>query len=292
MPGALRPLTFPYRSTTFTRDVGTSSETINADISSMELPFENKLKQYVVANDENVSSLISDMKSLLANLKDLNISAATMLLDPSVYNVAYTSTLLTNLTTEVTSNLADTGTGITTATETAMIDRARARVNFDGSREARRILQMNAKMMPYAGRNSVLLKESDRTHIMALNDMNWRITEKQSDMTYAFNRAKVQESLSLENLKITEKHQRLAQHLQAMIADDENSIRQKWNEYDVKIRRALGHVQFGIDFALKAASGADQITFENYLEMSKIMADGQLEIAASVANLLPSAQSV
>lgn len=271
----------------FARTVTSGSESISTTIDSMKLPFENELEKYVIANAENISGLIDDMRDMLDDLKDLNLNAANLLLDPSVYNVAYTSTLLTNVTTVVTANLADSGTGIGTSTEADMISRARARVNFDAGKEARRIINMNAKMLPYSGGIAVKLAEADRNHTQTLNDMNWRITEKQADMTYAFNRAKVAESMNLENLKITEKHQRLAQHLQAMIADDEHTLRQTWNKYELEIKRLLSHVQIGIDFALKAAGGADQITFNNWKAMAAMMAEGELRIAGLISNLMP-----
>ncbi len=271
----------------FSRTVSSSSESINTTIDSMKLPFENELKMYVKADETKIGGLITDMRGMLDNLKDLNISAATTLLDPSIYNVAYTSTLLTNLTSEVQTNLADSGTGLPTATETAMYNRRRARRRFEASRTSRRITEEIMKRLPYAGMMADKLTEADQDNINAMDQLEDWITEQQGLMTYKFQRDKISEAQSLENLLITEKHQRLAKHLQAMISDDANIVLQKWRQYEVEIKQYLGHIQVGIDFALKAAGGADQVTFENWRKMSAMMAEGEFRIAGLIGNLMP-----
>ncbi len=271
----------------FSRSVSSSSESISTTIDSMKLPFENELKRYVKADETKISNLIDDMTTMLDNLKDLNMSAATTLLDPSIYNVAYTSTLLTNITSEVTTNLADTGTGLPTATETAMYERRRARRRFEASRTSRRVTGEISKRLPYAGMMADKLTEADQDTQNAMTELEDWITEQQGLMTYKFQRDKIREAQSVENLLITEKHQRLAQHLQAMISDDANIVLQRWKEYELEIKQFLGHVQVGIGFALQAAGGADQITFNNWRQMSAMMAEGELRIAGLVSNLMP-----
>ena len=271
----------------FSRSVTASSESINTTIDSMKLPFENELKRYVVADAENIGGLIDDMTTMLDNLKDLNMSAATTLLDPSIYNVAYTSTLLTNITSEVTTNLADSGTGLPTATETAMYERRRARRRFEASRTSRRITEQISKNLPYAGMMADKLTEADQDTQNAMTELEDWITEQQGLMTYKFQRDKVREAQSLETFKVTEKHNRLAQHLQAMISDDANIVLQRWKEYELEIRQYLSHVQVGIGFALQAAGGADQITFGNWKAMATMMAEGELRIAGLISNLMP-----
>jgi hypothetical protein len=496
----------PPRNLTFTRTVQSGSESIESIIDEMEMPLEQELRKYVVADETNVGALITDIRTILNNFKNINYATATLALNPSDHNVAYTSSLLTKLVSKVdenldadnidvstptltnnlikkvdgelnggdinvttpslTSNLIsktntnlndsgvtipdssiannvvskaennlansagvsipssslvddlvsktrtnlndDTTTGIPTSVETDMYNRLRARIMFEASRTGRRITEDISKKLPFAGLLADKLTEADQDVINAMNDVSWKITEKQADMTYdynrkkikealeagtlewdmtqkqvdmdfaldraemkealeaaklkqdiinkqvdmdfAFDRAKIKEAIESGNLewkisekdidinyaldrarvkeglevgnlewKISEKdidinyaysrdrikealaveRLRLDDHtsykgrwLQAFITGDENSIKNAWNEYEFEIRRALGYVPIAIDFALKAASGTDQITFENWLKMAKVMAEMQIQITGLVSNLIPSTQNV
>lgn len=277
----------PGASGALTRTITGSSESLNTTIDSIQLPFENELKKYVVANEENIGALISDMSSMLTDLKDLNIAMMTMLLDPTDYDDAYTSSILTQLNTSVLANLNNASTGLPTATEQAMFDRRRNRKLFESSRTSRRTTVDISKRLPYAGMMADKLTEADQDTINAMDDVeNW-ITEQQGLMTYKFQREKIAESIRNEQLNMGDLHTRKARELQAYSTYDEINVRNHWNNFEVQIKQILGHVQVGIDFALKAAGGADQITFTNWRTMSAMMAEGQLRIAALVSTLMP-----
>lgn len=277
----------PGASGSLTRTITGSSESLNTTIDSIQLPFENELKKYVVANEENIGALISDMSSMLTDLKDLNIAMMTMLLTPSDYDDAYTSSILTQLNTSVLANLNNAATGLPTATETAMFNRRRARRLFEGSRTSRRITEDISKRLPYAGMMADKLTEADQDVINAMDNVEDWITEQQGLMTYKFQRDKIAESIRNEQLNMGDLHVRKARKLQAYTAHDEINIRNHWNNFDTQIKQILGHVSIGIDFALKAAGGADQITFTNWKAMAAMMAEGQLRIAALVSTLMP-----
>jgi hypothetical protein len=130
------------------RIISGSSEALTTTIDGLQLPFETELKKYVKADDENVNSLITNMKNLLNDLKNLTISMVTLLLDPAAYDSAFTNDILTSLETIVNNNLTAAGTGLPTATEAAIWNRARDRATATGNRGLKRVVTEIAKRLP------------------------------------------------------------------------------------------------------------------------------------------------
>lgn len=269
------------------RTISASAENLNASIDSLSLPFETELRRYVVADDTNVDSLITNMKSLMDDLKALTVSMASHLLSPSSYNDALSYSILTSLESAITTNLVSMGDGLPAATMSAQWNRARERAIAAGNRGVKKVVTEIAKRLPYAGMIADAYEEANYAYIGAVNDVNRDITIEQARLTYQNQRDKIREAAQMVGQKMQDFHTQRARALQAYITYDQQEIQNHWNYYEFLLRRALGFVGTGIEFALKAASGPDQITFENWLKMSKIMGDAQLQISALIGDLMP-----
>jgi hypothetical protein len=295
MPAAALPdfvPNFPFTALGFSgaieKKVTSEATAINTSIEKMELPFEKDLKQYVVANDTNVDAVINNILTLLADLKNLNVAQASLFMNnPAEFDNEHTTANLTSLATIVATNLSALGTAIPTATEDAMYNRARARILRDASRTSRRITWDFSARLPYAGMEADLQQEVDQDVAKALENINWDVTVKQADMTYDFNRKKIEEAIAQGQLMFNVHSSNEELRLQAKVRADQLLLENHWAYYKWLMDRALGYVSPAIDFALKAAAGADQITFENWRSLSKILADAQLQISSLVANLAP-----
>ena len=272
---------------TFSRSISASSESMNTSIDQMELPFENDLKRFVIADEENIGPLITDIFNMLDDLRDLNVAMLTLLLDPTAYDSSYASSIITKLNTDILANQNNTGTGLPATTETNMWNRGRSRILQAASRTAQRISEDISKRLPYGGMMADKLTEADQDIIRATEDLNWQIAVEQEKTTYQFQRDKIKESMANEQLNMGDWHTNLARKLQAYTSYDEINLRNHWNNFEVQVKQIMGFTQAGIDFALKAAGGSDQISFGNYLEMSKLMAEGQLRIGALISDLMP-----
>jgi hypothetical protein len=209
-------------------------------------------------------------------------------LDVDDFDDAYSSTILTNLKAQILTNIADTGTGIATATEDDMYNRLRARVLKDSSRHHRRITsQLNAQI-PYGGFQADALKEADQEVVKSMEEIEWRITEKQADMTFQYRKDKTAEAIQMIALDKNVTDTQLDRKLRATLAEDEMKRFDHWKYFEILIKQYVDYIQYGIEYVYKLARGLDQMTFNNYMEMSNTMAAGQLRIAALVGDMIPS----
>jgi len=235
---------------------------------------------------------MNKIKGLLDDLQSLTVSYSTFLLDPSQYNDAYSSSNLSLLTSKIYSNLGELGTGLSDATLTAIYERPRRKILFEASRTSRRISIDISKRLPYAGMIADKLTEADQDVIWALADINNKGTEEQGRLTYQNQRDKIKEAMESERTLMDAFEKRRDRSLRAYTVYDENTVKDHWQYFDYMMNRAINYAKICADLVQLVSKGADQITFENYLEMSKIMAEGQLRIASMVGNLMPSGQSV
>ena len=75
--------------------------------------------------------------------------------------------------------------------------------------------------------------------------------------------------------------------LRAYTAYDDIQVRNHWAYFDTIIKSALGYINSLVALLESESYNPDQMTFKNYLAMSKIMGDAQLQISALIGNLLP-----
>jgi hypothetical protein len=132
-----------------------------------------------------------------------------------------------------------------------------------------------------------ITRDADRTLAAGLNEINRDVVIEQARLTYQQERARISEAQNEVRLKMQDHHTNTARKLQAYTSYDELHIRAQYGYYDALIRRALQYIPVGIEFALKAASGPDQITFENWLRMAKILGDAQLQISGLIGDMFP-----
>lgn len=269
------------------RTISASQENITTEISNIELPFESELREHVEVPDEEFDLWMSKIKSLLTSLNSLNVTYATLLLDPALYNDAYASTGLSTLEGIVLTNLSAGGTGLPSAWETNEIQLARNRILYEATRETRRIITETAKRVPYAGIVADLLQEADRHVALMVADKDKEIVNKQYELTYQNARDVIKDSQELEKVKMEYFERRRERSLKAYIAYDQNEIMDHWKYFEYLMSRALEFAKTVVSLIAIMAKGPDQLTFENWMEMSKTMAEGQLRIAALVSNLLP-----
>jgi hypothetical protein len=290
IPGAVIPTVtqpVPVISSVLTQYIADDGQAVSSAIEEMEMPFEDELKSYVKADDDTFNDFVDDIKSMLTNCKNLNLSMVTLLLNPALYGTAYTSTLLTNLATALTADLAAGGTGLDSTWETAFLARQRARIQYEANRKQRHISTDIAKRVPYSGQVADALIEADRDAILALEDTNNKITEIQYEYGYKNRKETIQLGRDLEVLREMTAREAEERKLKAYIAYDEINVRQQWEYYKTYINRALDFARICVDVAKQVLGGADQITFDNYIQMSRIMAEGQLRIAALINNMMP-----
>jgi len=275
-----------------TRVVTAGQEALTASIDNLELPFQDELEKYVVVSDDLFTEWMAKIKGLLNDLRNLNVTYATLLLDPTQYNDAYSSSVLTQLSSVILTNLTTLGSGLPTATEQAIYDRATTRVNLTASRVSRRIINDVSKRLPYSGMLADLLIEADRDAQRELTDIARDVAFKQADLAYKNQIDKIQLAISNETMNLTAFEQRRDRALKAYTVHDQNEIIDHWKYFEYTMNRAIGYARLCGELIKLFANGADQLTFENWLAMSKLMSDGQLRIGAMVAQLLPSSQSV
>jgi len=263
---------------------GTSA--INVKIAELKLAFYNELKAHADQTDnEGVATITYNLNTLLATLNGLNVAMLKLLTSPSTYDSAYTSSILTSLNTTVLANLADTTTGLTAAAKDAMWNRDRARLNAHSSRAVRRINAIESSRLPYAGAASDLIAEHDQDQVWALADLNWKITEKEADMAYDFQRKKISEAQMNEDLNMKDKHENQRRKLDAYTKYDAMQLQNHWNYYEVTIKKILAYVEGALAYVLKIVNGGEQITFENWMEMSKTLMSAHFQMAAIVSEV-------
>lgn len=109
----------------------------------------------------------------------------------------------------------------------------------------------------------------------------------EAKLVFENRRAAIQAAGELDGLK--EKHNAsfLDRKVKVYTTYDELNMKNNYQYYDYMIKRGLEYTKMAIEMIQLVSKGADQITFENYLAMSKLMADGQLRISSLMASLLP-----
>jgi hypothetical protein len=324
----------------------------------------------------------------------------TITLTPSDFDDLYTHTLDQLIRTYVSAP----GTGLDSATEQAIYDRARARILEDASRTAKRISADISKRLPYSGLIADGLIEADQDVVRALADVNNKILEEQARLTYQSAIDRINQAIAFEkdlmsNFHMTQdrllkayatyddelikkdsnemqnfhlhKDRKLKgvisydelqlkldsvnidntersgdRKLKAFAAYDETQIKHyiasieyatlvyknrqdainaaisieqifrkhyadqydrqlradskyeelamlnHWNQYEYLMKQYIGFVSNAVEFVKSSIHTPEQLTFNNYLQMAKLMAEGQLRIAAMVSDLTPSGQTL
>lgn len=412
------------------RTVTGASEALTGSIDSMEMPFEAELSAKAVVDDDAVNEIVSQFKSTLVGLKDINVAMRTMLLNPAIYTDSYSSSILNNLTSALLTTISDytaikehlkeaalklnpddhyeefttsaiitlspsmfgtdhtytleslirtyvqaDGTGLSATVEEAIWNRARARITQEAGRIARRINTEFSKRLPYSGALVDLIIEADENTINMLADVNNKILEEQGRLAYQSAIDKINQAIAFEKDLLSNFHQTydrllkayvsyddtqikidgnaiqnfhqtadrklrafttadeiqikqyaasidvanmvyqnrrdainsainieqmFRQHfsanedrkLRAYTAYDEMAIKNHWAYFETLMRKYLDYLNTAIEFLKSAVYSPNQLTFNNWLEMSKVMADGQLRIAAMVGDLMPSGQTL
>lgn len=111
-------------------------------------------------------------------------------------------------------------------------------------------------------------------------------------LTFENRRAAIDGAINLDGLTSKHEGEFKDRKLRAYTAYDDLQLRNTFQYYEYLMKVSLSFVESAIDFALKMASGPDQITFQNYLAMAKILADGQLRIGALVGDMTPTVQTL
>ena len=113
-----------------------------------------------------------------------------------------------------------------------------------------------------------------------------------ASLVYQNRRDAINSAINIEQLSSQNFHSTKDRHLKAASTYEELELRNHWSYYETMIKQYLSYLQLSIDFLKSAVYNPDQLTFNNWLEMSKLVADGQLKIAAMVSNLMPSGQTL
>lgn len=321
----------------------------------------------------NTGYSTTDIDALVALINTAYESSALSALNSTAAS-PFTHDNLTSLDAKIAANLANTGTGLPTATETAMWDRGRARINFASARAARRINAIESARLPYAGAATDAILEHDQDQVWALADLNYGITVKQAEMTYDFQRKKITEAISAlgelnlrdhlenknriinatvqsenllsgvydknkdrilqgtiqgenikadtydknldriiqstvqseniksgvydknkdriiqstiqkEDLKMKDHHENLRRKLDAYTKYDALALQNHWNYYEYLIKKYLAYIEGAEKYILKIVNGGEQITFENWMEMSKTLMSAHFQMAAVVSDI-------
>lgn len=274
------------------RYVSSGHETISGQIDNIKLPYEEELLKYVNVDDNDVKTFITNLKSILGNLKALSPAYGSYVLAVNDFDDAFSSSLLTSLNTAVANNLADTGTGWNITAETAMFERARARRRAEASRTARRINIVESSKIPYSGMVIDKLHEADQDNIKAMEELEWHITEKQADMSYQYYRDKIKEAMAQVEIQKNITDTQLDRTLKATLSLDEMKRADHWNKFEYYLKQYLTYLKETTEFIYRIGIGVDQLTFENWRSLCSIMAEGQLRIAALVTDLFPSTSTL
>ena len=115
-------------------------------------------------------------------------------LQPSDFADKYAATITSLLTTYI--NAA--GTGLDSAVEAAIYDRARARILPESNRNARRITTQLMARMPYGGELVDALAEADTDVVTAMSDVNNKILEEQGKLAYQAAMDRIEKALVYE----------------------------------------------------------------------------------------------
>lgn len=269
------------------RVVTSGQENITSTIDNILLPFEDELRRHVHISGADYHLWMGKAKDLLESFNTLTVTYATLLLDPSLYNDAYASEVLTELEDVVLTNLSAGGTGLPTAWETNEIQLARNRILFEATREVRRIVTEISKRVPYAGIVADMLQEADRNVILLMADKDKEIVNKQYELAYQNARDVIKDSMELEKIKMEYFERRRDRSLRAYVEYDRNEVMDHWKYFEYLMGRALDFAKTVAALMSLIDNGHDQLTFQNWMEMSKTMADGQLKIAGMISNMTP-----
>ena len=143
--------------------------------------------------------------------------------------------------------------------------------------------------------NTERFKDRQLKAYMAFDDIQLKQYAASIDfanLVYQNRRDAINSALQMEGLLMKHYGDSEDRQFKADTVYEEMLIKNHWAYYETLIRQYLQYVQGAVEFIKSAAYNPDQLTFNNWLEMSKIMADGQLRIAAMVSNLMPSGQSL
>jgi hypothetical protein len=108
-----------------------------------------------------------------------------------------------------------------------------------------------------------------------------------AQLVYQNRREAINSAIQAENILMQHYANSEDRDLKAYSVYDELQLKNHWSYFETLIRQYVSLVQSAVDFIKSKAYNPDQLTFNNWLAMSKVMAEGQLRIAAMVSNLMP-----
>lgn len=259
---------------------------VDVKIAELKLAFFDELQKYVDQTDnEGVETLTDNLQTILSDLNSLNVAMLVLLTNPTDYDSAYTSTVLTSLASTIQTNLDDTTTGLTDAAKNAIWDKGRAKINFAATRAVRRINAIESARLPYSGAVTDAILEHDQDTVWALADLNHGITMKEAEMTYDFQRKKIAEAMANEQLKMGDHHVNLSRKLDAYTKYDTMSLQNHWNYYEYLMKKYLAFINGAKQYILEIVSGGEQITFENWKAMSELLMKSHFAMTALVSDI-------
>lgn len=196
---------------------GTSEDGTWSTIQSVTIPYLSQAEGYAQANGEDIATILTIITNIIKDLENLNVatSGAGVSTTWPQYSasIANASTFMTALLAKVTDVISGlggadsavttagtaytnnfyntifnyatgTGTGLDSAVEDAIFQRARLRNDVINSRTSKRIISDVAKRLPYAGMLADLLMDADLESVLSLNDVNRDILVKQGELAY------------------------------------------------------------------------------------------------------------
>lgn len=257
-----------------------------ATIGEMTLPYEDKLSSFATIDSVAFNEWFDIVKSTIEKINTLEVSRLALSINPDDFDDAYFSALLTKTADTILNSINVGGTGLPPEIEESIFNRARQRALTAATREVRRIATDISKRLPYAGQIADLIIEADRSAMLLINDTNLAIMVKQAELAYQNQRDIIKEAIEFEKLRIAEFDQRMERSLRAFVEHDKLMIEEYWKFYQFTLEKIMSILKaLSGDLLKLLASGAQQLSFENWMQMSKAMAEGQLRIAGLIAQL-------
>ncbi len=195
---------------------------------------------------------------------------------PSDYSTAYSVTLATLLSTYI--NAA--GTGLDSTVETAMYNRARARILSEANRNARRITTQLMMRMPYGGELIDALAESDQDVVNSMSDVNNKIVEEQGRLTYQAALDRIEKALIYEKDLAANYYKAKDLKLQATTNLDEFSVKEdnmKLTAHDSNAERYLQADKSKNELAVRR--------FEALIQKARVMFETRRNALDAIADM-------
>ena len=225
---------------------------------AIEIPYLSAAELYAKAQSSDIQVILTIITNIIRDLETLNVATSGAGVSSSwpqysatITNASAFMTELLGKVTDVISGLdgaasavnvsmnspnnyfydtifsyaTGTGTGLDSAVEDAIFQRARLRNDVINSRTSKRIISDVAKRLPYAGMVADLLMEADLESVLSLNDVNRDILIKQGELAYQSQIDRIRVASEYSRVLLADHRQYVESLMKAYLSKDEFTIR-------------------------------------------------------------------